>query len=231
MVFVCGGARIHTDAWQLLAWSFTCTFHESLPLTLSDRAKSCLCLQSPVSHCPSHVNCAGAHCAVPSRPDASWELGCVLRRGDLGTWLYVARSRARRQTPSVVEKRGRLPAMARNRGSKGRAQRSKLDVLEAPQSRQVGSRLAKTCWLQFAGFTHFLPNAAISRNRRLQTKCATHCLTKSAAYSPRLARLSHISSTYVTTRVRHLDTATTSQHLSLFLSTATITELRRERLM
>jgi hypothetical protein len=136
----------------------------------------------PYLHVQTHLGSSGVCC------------GGVIR----GTWLYVARSRARRQTPRVVEKRGRLPAMARNRGSKGRAQRSKLEVLEAPQSRQVGSRLAKSCWLQFAGFTHFLPNAAVSSNRRLQTKCATHCLTKSAAQDPRPAKLSDTSAYFTT---------------------------------
>jgi hypothetical protein len=44
-----------------------------------------------------------------------------------GTWLYVAKSRARGQTPSIVKKRRQLPAVSRNRSSEDRAQRKQVE--------------------------------------------------------------------------------------------------------
>jgi hypothetical protein len=51
---------------------------------------------------------------------------------------------------------------------------SNFEVQQPPHSRQVGVRTdAKT----FAGFMRFIPNVAVSRHCRMQSKCATHRLT------------------------------------------------------
>jgi hypothetical protein len=61
-----------------------------------------------------------------------------------------------------------------------------------------------------AGFTPFLPNVAVSRDRRLQTKCATHCLTKCAAHEPGpkqacpYASPAHLIRLYFDTSTKHI---------------------------
>lgn len=157
----CEGA-IPTNAWQTLVRSLDCFWRTLyLPLTLSERAKSCLCVH--FSSC--QIGPEGAwHTFTSRRMFAAYVYGCGgVAWGRRGLMQPVCESAGRNHVLRSV-------GLKVFTTSKERWKERLRVELEGPARRDAASVSAVTAW-QRQGSR--IPNTVIPENHRSQTTCAT----------------------------------------------------------
>lgn len=160
----CRGA-MHTNAWLMLVWALEYFWRTAcLPLTLSERAKSCLC--NLVSSCRTCCNfSAYLHVETHLR-----SLCVPLWRGGMGeTWLNAASLWEREQIPRVTKRRSEGNGNAKRPLDRTIA----YGIRRGPLRRHLRDAAICVRCYSWHGQGSCFPDSATLKSHRSQTTCAT----------------------------------------------------------